>query len=102
VPPSAAILFGLSAAANGHSVVATGLITDPKMRLLQGDTARVIIPGLLAHPQIEIARSSQSGTEVPVGSAVEVSLPKSTINLSADQEKRLESIVETIKGAVKQ
>src|SRR5262245_47258825 len=83
----------LQLAHDGQSVVATGSITDPKMRLLQGDTAQVTIGGLLADPHIEIIRSSQSGAELPVGSIVKTWLPKS-ITLPAEQQKQVEAIVE--------
>lgn len=86
---------------DGQSVVATGSITDPKMRLLKGDTAQVTIGGLLADPHIEIIRSAQSGAELPAGSTVRTWLPKS-ITLPAEQKKQLETIVETMKAGLKQ
>ena len=63
----------LHLAPDGESVVATGYITEPNMRILQGDTGQVVLTGLLGDPEIEIVRSSTNGTELPAGSTIVVS-----------------------------
>ncbi|HLP78562.1 MAG TPA: DUF4019 domain-containing protein [Candidatus Paceibacterota bacterium] len=55
---------------DGTAVVVTGTITNLQLRLLKGDTARVIKTGLLANPQLEIVRTSESGEELAPGSTI--------------------------------
>jgi len=55
----------LRPSSQGPAVIATGRITDPKMHLLAGDSARVVTVALLGDPQIEIVRASDTGTELP-------------------------------------
>src|SRR4051812_44393786 len=39
-------------------IIATGYITNPQMRLLLGDTARIVTVKPLAEPELEIVRDS--------------------------------------------
>jgi hypothetical protein len=86
----------LRLSSDGQSVIATGRITDPNMRFLQGDTARVVLPGLLADPQIEISRGSPPGRELPAGSTITVS-PLPTVTLSPEKQKQ---VAEQIGGLI--
>jgi len=76
---------GIRLAAQGSNgaagVIATGYITDPQMHLLAGDTARIVTVALLANPQIEIVRSTDAGSLLPVGSTVMVASPPSALTV---------------------
>jgi ABC-type transporter Mla subunit MlaD len=89
----------LRLSSDGKSVIGTGHITDPHMRLLQGDSARIILPGLLADLQVEITRSSLPGGELPVGSTISVS-PLPTRTLSPEQQGQLEELIGSALGHV--
>lgn len=98
------------------TVVATGYITEPQMRVVSGDTARIIVPGLLANEEIEIIRGADAGAELPVGSAIPVAprpgppsaltnlldVASEFLNLPADKQQQVaqqfRSIVEAAKN----
>lgn len=62
-------------------VVATAFLTDPGMRLLNGDTGRVGLSGLLGDKYIEIVRSSDTASgELAPGAAVQVSVGSSMLD----------------------
>jgi len=84
----------LHLAPDGESVVATAYIMDPNMRILQGDTAHVVMTALLSAPEIEIVRSSTNRAELPAGSTIEVSpLSKETKDFKYHADGLVEAII---------
>lgn len=83
---------------DGESAVATAYITNPEMRLRHGDTARVVIVGLLGDPEIEITRHSQAEPELDAGSRIAVS-PE--IPLSPEAKKQLHETIGTVLDTLK-
>lgn len=88
---------------DGGSVVATGAITNPEMRLREGDTARLATVALLADPEIQIVRPSPAAPappELEAGSQLAVSSPPE-ISLSPENKKQLEEIIGRLLDPVK-
>lgn len=58
------------------------------MQLLQGDTARLVVPGFLADPQIEIVRGPVGGLDLPVGSKLDVA-PLTKLSLPPEKHQQV-------------
>ena len=61
--------------ADGEGVVAAAFITDPQMKLRQGDTARVAFPSFFGTGEIQILRTSEGAAELAEGSTIPVAAP---------------------------
>ncbi|MDB6112229.1 MAG: MlaD protein, partial [Pedosphaera sp.] len=75
-------------------IIATGYITNPQMRLILGDTARVITVKILAEPELEIVRVSASGPPLPAGSTIVASSTPSGLTSVADVADVLATAIE--------